>query len=551
MALPADLVIEIRTAGSDTAASGGFSNSSKGTTGVDYSQQNAAQYTYSGTLSGAATTTLTGTAFTNDILGNLIQITGQGFYCITGYTSATAVTVDRALGTFSAGTGYVGGALATPGQVGAFMVGGNTAFLKYNAAAVYSVTSTGSNVAGGRLSLPAGVAAAVSSLVGYDVTRTLLNTDANQPTIRLAVASGAGIWTQGLGLVRNVKFDNPGAFSACTGILTNGNYDEVALCWFDGLANGITDNNGFSSYISCYAHNCAAGFSGNSNSARIACVAIGCTVGFSGTYNGGHLERCINASWTGTGNVGFNVGDYTTVTGCTAYSGAATGTIGFRVTAGHRTMFLNCIAANCATGFDDSIAYTGNSPNRLINCYSFNNTTPTSTGWPANAVFNLVTLTANPFNNVAGGDYGLNAAAGAGAAVRSSGYPASFLGISTTNALDGGAAQHYGSVGDMSTMPGLDISPSRTLPNTTRTVTLIGTGTTWQSGTAPVFTPSGLAGVSVSGGVTVINDTTAYITVVYGPTTGVVTWTDSTTGDTRNQLVSQTIIPRFVRRRWS
>lgn len=94
----------------------------------------------------------------------------------------------------------------------------------------------------------------------------------------------------------------------------------------------------------------------------------------------------------------------------------------------------------------------------------------------------------------------------------------------------------------------LDISPSRILPNGARAVTFIGTETTWLSG-APTFTPSGVSGVS-SGSVTVVSDTVATATVTYGTSVGTLTWTDSTTSATRNQLVTQTI-PRIAFRRRS
>ena len=92
-------------------------------------------------------------------------------------------------------------------------------------------------------------------------------------------------------------------------------------------------------------------------------------------------------------------------------------------------------------------------------------------------------------------------------------------------------------------MASLDISPSKCRPNATRLVTFIGTGTTWLSG-APTFTPSGVAGVSVSGSPTVVNNTTATASVIYGVSVGTLTWTDSTTSATRNQIVTQTI-PRL------
>lgn len=86
-------------------------------------------------------------------------------------------------------------------------------------------------------------------------------------------------------------------------------------------------------------------------------------------------------------------------------------------------------------------------------------------------------------------------------------------------------------------MATLDVSPSWVRSNRIRQVTFIGGGTTWLSG-APLFTPSGLAGVSI-GAVTVVNNTTATAQVTYGTNVGTVTWTDSTTSATIRQRVTQ------------
>ncbi len=89
-------------------------------------------------------------------------------------------------------------------------------------------------------------------------------------------------------------------------------------------------------------------------------------------------------------------------------------------------------------------------------------------------------------------------------------------------------------------MATLDVSPIRVLANQTRTITFIGGSTTWLSG-APTFTPSGVSGVSVSGPVTVVSDTVATASVIFGATKGTLVWTDSTTSATRNQLVGQVL----------
>jgi hypothetical protein len=79
--------------------------------GTDYSQQDAAQA--SGTNGSATgTTTFTASGFTSAMVGNAINIAGQGFYFVTAFTDASNVVVDRALGTFSGASWQLGGAWA-------------------------------------------------------------------------------------------------------------------------------------------------------------------------------------------------------------------------------------------------------------------------------------------------------------------------------------------------------------------------------------------------------------------------------------------------------
>lgn len=106
MALPATVIWECRTTGSDSNG-GGFDPSLGG---VDYSQQNAAQATGIASSSGA-TVTATTSIFTSQMVGNLIT-DGTTWKEITAFTSATVVTVDSAP-SWTAASVKVGGALAT------------------------------------------------------------------------------------------------------------------------------------------------------------------------------------------------------------------------------------------------------------------------------------------------------------------------------------------------------------------------------------------------------------------------------------------------------
>jgi hypothetical protein len=93
-------------------------------------------------------------------------------------------------------------------------------------------------------------------------------------------------------------------------------------------------------------------------------------------------------------------------------------------------------------------------------------------------------------------------------------------------------------------MATLGVSPTRVRPGQTRTIQFIGSGTAWGT-SAPTFTPSGLAGVSGTG-LVVASNGLASLSVTYGAAKGVLTWTDSTTGATVNQVVGGRITPLWV-----
>jgi hypothetical protein len=112
MAVNATAVWRVRPSGSNTNG-GGYDAGIAGAA-TDYSRQNAAQA--SGTNgAGSATTTFTDTtanAFTSAMVGNCINIAGQGFYFVVTFTDAGHVVVDRALGTFSGASWSLGGGWA-------------------------------------------------------------------------------------------------------------------------------------------------------------------------------------------------------------------------------------------------------------------------------------------------------------------------------------------------------------------------------------------------------------------------------------------------------
>ncbi len=246
MALPADTVWRIRSGGSDTLCAGGFSDANKGATGVDHSQQNAANKAFGATLSAVGTTALTDSAagFTNTMLGNLIRITGQGVYCIVGFTSTSIVTVDRALGTFGTTAGYEGGANATIATPSAIAVSGNTVSIQ--AGITLTITAAIVFFSGG-------------TLVGETGTRPLITTTTNSTNL-FNVSGLTGC------VFKHLSFSNTAGTRARG--FTPPSSTATSLKWidctFDGFTTAIEGDNQVNFHISgailvgCEIKNCSS-----------------------------------------------------------------------------------------------------------------------------------------------------------------------------------------------------------------------------------------------------------------------------------------------------
>jgi hypothetical protein len=456
VAIPTDTVFEVQPGvGSDTTCSGGFSAQNKGATGVDYSVAGSAHTTFTSDLSGVGTTTLTsaGSHFDNTMLGNLIQITGQGTYCITAFGSAASVTVDRSLGTFSATTGYLGGAFASIGMAGSLAVVGSGAavngiYLKNTGTA--NGCSTSLNVAGGRLQMPGGTTTSQAFLIGYTSNRTFFNADA-KPTIQPSANSVQPcVKTEtDHAFIRNIAFANPGAFTGCWGVQNDDNYSTLGECTFDSLNTGVNGTFGVHHIYGCYASNCNAPFVLTSNTRIVSCFVSG---GGDGTVFGiktQNTSAVIDCIVTGYSGVGISVGnasiiDRCTVNGCTGANGNGVQVDGLDVLASNTISYGN-------SQFGFAISSTGaESAAQLLNCAGGANTSGnTDTNFAAvpTSIQGFITLTATPFTAAGSGDFSLNNTAGGGALLQAAAYPGVFPGGTTTSYSDVGAAQHPAAAG--------------------------------------------------------------------------------------------------------
>lgn len=444
MAIAAASVFEVRTAGNDTNG-GGFVT---GAAGTDYSLQNS-KNTVGTDISTAdavavGTTTITSATanFGTTIVGNIIYFSG-GTGSITGTwrqvtarASATSITVDASIAASTGMTMNIGGALLSPGQAQAIAtVGGNVIFIKYNATP-YSITSATVNIAGGCMS-PNNP----KSIIGYDTTRTILNTDVNRPTLQASGINTAIIITSTNAFVMyvaNLIVDGAS--------LTSIRGFDAAATLYNCKALGCT-NNGFSinsnTAVKCEATGCSNQPAFRViNGLAINCVARANTVSGFDLQNNGVCVNCLSYSNTGASSCGFtNTVGASGWMRCVDSVAYANGSHGFNNNALSAVM-IGCIAeGNTGFGFN----YASSTSTFTISCATYNNTGG-AYGTNIYGISNVTNTTGSFFTNAASGDFSLNNTANQGALARAANagcnvYP---LGL-TTAYYDIGAAQHQDS----------------------------------------------------------------------------------------------------------
>ncbi len=455
MALDATIVLEVRTAGADTNG-GGYK---PGSSGSDFSKQDAAQYALTnGTADGSATILTVSAA--SDMVGNLVYVAG-GTGSITGtwkeilsVSVGVSITVDSATG-LTAGTGVtlnVGGALLTWGIAAsiAIQTAGIDVWVK---AGTYSMTSTTANVAGGRVNLTVGGASAANPAKweGYTTVRG----DGGVPLLQASGAiSSFAMFTVGAAhtIVRSLRVD--GASKTTSRGFSNGNINDVRYDYCSGIncTNGaFSTGNARNILFRCYATGCSsvAAFNNANSAVLIQCEAFDNTfVGFLATGNATYIY-CLAYRNRGSSSVhGFSTTTTGSVSfiGCVAFynqgSGFDLGIAGF-----HHVQ--NCIAYS--NGVYGIACVSSMLLAMVYNCaFGANTSGPTSnlnTSGTDQQVFNTVTLTGDPFTNAStstagASDFSLNNTAGAGAACRAAGMPGTFPQATAAGYLDIGAVQH-------------------------------------------------------------------------------------------------------------
>jgi hypothetical protein len=420
MALSATTEFDVRTTGDDN--NGGAFN--VGASGTDYSQQDAAQLTYTDLVIGGTNTQLTSAAFpfTAAHVGNVINITGGTGFTTGRYqvnsVSAGVATMDRGVGTASStgGTGKLGGAMQ---NVATILTGPAGAYTIHVKAGTYSYTST--------QAWQGNANARTYTIIGYQTTH---RDGGTKPLFTTATNSvnliNAG-WTEGTVFI-NLSFSNT------AGTRGVGMYNSVGAwyptyviidCTFDGFTHAIggTGSNisgyklirtqikncsgngvystsaGWMELYGCWIHHCATAVRFDGNLTMWRCVVSNCTSDGALQTSGTTLCRLFHCDFVSNGSAGF----------------AAVGGWDAK-----QCLIIGCIFYG-NTGYGVRVDTTFNANFFLYNGYGSNGSgnvnIPTFTAPSGN-----VTLTANPFTNSAGGDFSLNSAAGGGLALRNAAW---------------------------------------------------------------------------------------------------------------------------------
>lgn len=464
MAIATTVDWEVCTDGDDTNG-GGFNASRAGAT-----KTAGDNYTYGASKTVIAFTDLSiysttannihsaGRDFVAADLGHILHInsgTGWnvGFYEITtvtgsGATNRAVVTgatnITTSVSPAGAGSGKMGGALASVGMAGGGMIGYNKLWVKNG---TYSIASATPNISTGTLALKAGSYTRLSAVEGYADTRGDRGTP---PVLELAggVTSATIVYLQNVyNTAVNLTVDAKGE-AGSTGVYAASFPALVERIWAKNCTSygiRITGGTGTTALL-CRASGCSgtAAILAGAGSHSIGCETYDNTCSGFVMVSTARATDCLSYRNRGSASVhGFVVLGY--LHRCTAYYNEGSG-----VSIGSGTevsVAQNCVAiSNGVEGFGTSAVMNSA---MLLNCAGFDNGSGdyNNTNLLAQHVQGFRVLTVNPFVSVAtagGGaaNFALNNASGGGKACRAAGYPGSYPSGTTSCYGDIGAAQH-------------------------------------------------------------------------------------------------------------
>jgi len=428
MAFAATTIWEVQETGDDDNG-GAFDSSASGddytqgtyqqtqewaSSGGDYTNDLAATDASPSVLTSAARgVAVGGNGFTSGDEGNAIKISAgtnfvAGWYQIVSVDGSGNATLDRNCcsgGAGSAGSGILGGALATPGGLGAALdavgVSGMKGYIK-KGASDYTLTTATLNVSGGPISLGTTMLDKWCLIKGYETSRDDYYPDADRPAINAGAINSGSVVTMGGNTntrhLHNIEIDgNSNSLINGIAISPGGNVDnycyrvEVRHC--DG-------SRGFLSVrcIACKAYsNNAIGFQ--------TCMCYGCWADANGLdgFSGSQYYQQINCIATNNGGDGFTGSDAFCIN-CVAYNNSGDG---FQPAV--TTSPITCI--NCISYGNSGYGFNNTQNTMLLNCATGNNS---SGRYNATPPFDLgaITLTLSdtdgPFTDPTNGDFSLD-----------------------------------------------------------------------------------------------------------------------------------------------
>jgi hypothetical protein len=421
-ALLGTTVLEVRTTGSDLNGGGWV----PGSTGTDWSQQDAPQYSVTDAVTGAGATVTSATAnFGTDVVGNICFMEGGTFplgkswWHIITRNSATQITLDRNVGAVSTGsTLRIGGALNHPSR--AQIINNNLGMDIWIKAGTYNITSAGAGVVTGRIQTTGAVGNA-AKWEGYTTTRG----DRSTKPILLATTLATGAMMESTGNVSFVNIECDAAGKNLSPFAATGTTRYILCTGRNSLGTGFS----LGSADRCYAVSCASGFT---VSTAFGCVSQSCTTGFTNLQA---AIRCIDIGST----TGFSMGtDGCQSFNCVAYGGAGHG---FVFGAAGNQAAYNCIAeGRTGKGFNG----TTNRNVWLFNCAGYNNSTGTHDSTDLTFIINVTTLGDSPFVNAAASDFTLNSVVTGGQVMLAAGIPRTFATGATLNESNIGVTENSG-----------------------------------------------------------------------------------------------------------
>ena len=430
MALAATIEWEVRTTGTASNVNGG--GYKPGSSGSDFSQQNAAQYDLTGVTTAAADAILLSASAAADMVGNIAHINSGtnftvGWYEIISVVVGTSITLDRTCTTAagSAGAVKIGGALnfgALDDALFETMEPGNTVHIK---SGTYTMSAI-SLVKDGTAALPINIR-------GYNTSRNDNPAFGSQPTLAFAgnastfgdyfdvrnitvtTTAASGLASGTGSILHNCKSTNSSATAGRYALAGTTALDGIRIIRCEGVStNGyaaaMAGSNSGNSVIGCYLHDSDVGVFTNTGDANIISFNI--------------IDTC--ATGISLGSISnHNVFENNTLYG--AATPAGTGIL-LAATTGINNTFMNNIIYGFTTGVNSNTA-VGN------NFYNYNN------------IFNCTTprtnVTAGPndtaldpqFTDAPNGNFTV------GANMKAIGFPGAFPGGLTTGYLDIGAVQ--------------------------------------------------------------------------------------------------------------